>query len=68
MAIILFTITNTMHKTIGFGREKPSTKKVDLAQKWKLQNVSLGIEQLNIIKKNEKPNPIPNFNIFLHKL
>ena len=25
-------------------------------------------EQLNIIKKNEKPNPIPNFNTFLHKL
>lgn len=34
-------------------KRKPSTKKVDLAQKWKLQNVSLGIEQLNIIKKNE---------------
>ena len=31
-------------------------------------SVYFGIEQLNIIKKNEKPNPIPNFNTFLHKL
>lgn len=66
MAIIFVTITNDAQNN-WIWKRKTEYEKVDLSE-MEVQNVSLGIEQLNIIKKNEKPNPIPNFNTFLHKL